>query len=310
MSGEAVDEKAARWEREVREWQESLQADIVTKTEAISKNITASTNVLSKTLTAEEAERRNVERMDFDTVFPVPGNAWLPFTPKARDWMSTNIVAQECEKLTVFRVNGRLVPDWMYGFTAIQHDASLPEVGSDEEIKAGIFAVMEDCLVRKARDIRDLLENYNIMAVEFQGDFVTKTLRVIAVTNRQVMAVNTVMTNKKVRSVMIGRVVVDIHTQVEPHRRTDDYLHPQPQRQHLLRTFVFHDRVLVRNEPESWSAGSSYDTGDVLSIGGLTWRVGDDPLDSIAGFAVRRGPEDRAALGARERAYAQAARNR
>jgi hypothetical protein len=306
------DEKAERWAREIAEWQASLNADMVAKTQAIASKMpdfVGRSDSIDSDVQEEVRKRLKVQKMEYEAVFPLASNAWKSVFEA--DWNTSNVPKNTFEKVALFRVNGHLIPDWMHGFTAIDHDASLPEAGSDEEIKAGIFGVMEDCLARKARVVRDTLENYDIMAVEFKGDFLTRTLHVLAVTNRQVMSVNTVLTNKKVRTAMTGRVVLSVHTNVEPHRRTDDYLHPQPARQHLVRTFVYCDRVLVRNEPESWSAGTSYANGDIVSAAGIRWRVGDDPLDTVPGFLVgRNGAKARSALGTRERAYAQAARNR
>jgi hypothetical protein len=306
FSNVTPEQRAARWKNEIEEWYRSLSEDMVAKTKAISNEMMVRTGYGNET--EASIHRRKVEAMDYDAVFPMPGNVWK--SGRKNEWADTNMPAVGFEKVTVFNVDGEPVPDWMYGFAALEHRVSLPEAGTEEEMKDSIFGVMQDCVARKARDIRDLFDGYRIMAVEFQADFVNRVLYVRCVTNGHVMAVNNVMTNKKVRKMMSGRVIVQIHTQVEQSRRTDDYLHPRPARQHIVRTFVYEDQVLIRNEPESWSAGSNFNVGDVVHVSGVAWRVGDDPLDSLPGFVVRPRPQDRAALSPRERAYAKAARNR
>jgi hypothetical protein len=259
------------------------------------------------------------EKIEYEDAFPFPEYALAKRRPT--DWedeSATGVVelhypngAYMLGEPVVFKIGGVKVPDWTLGYVSFENRASLPEDGTIDEIKAAIVAVISDCVAMRAREIRDLLAHYNIETVEFSADFLNGNLTVSCWTQRSVMSVNGVMTNQRVRKGMTGRVTVKIDTYVESHRRTDDYLGAaKPPKQTVTRTFVYENKVLIRNEPEHWSAGSTYGNGDIVSVGSLRWRVGDDPLDSVPGFTVKRRPEARTDLSPGERAYAQAARNR
>src|SRR6185295_15764617 len=142
--------------------------------------------------------------------------------PKAKgSWSTSNMPNPGTLHVggTQFQIGQSLVDSAYYGYVAVNPVASLPDDGSEDEIKDGIFGILEDCLVARARALRDCLRGYHIECTHFEADFLMATLKVTAVTTRPVMQVNTVMSNKTVRSAMQGKVVVEVHTQVEEDRR-------------------------------------------------------------------------------------------
>lgn len=269
---------------------------------------------------AEYAQETGIitEKMEHEDVFPFPEFAIKQTKRKQKaDWMSHMIEltypkdAHLCGNPVTFTVGGVKVPDWMHGFATVRPVTPLPEDGSADDIKQALMGCMADCVAVQARAIRDLLESYNIEVVEVQADFVGGLLTFHCWTTRGVMGTNDVMSNRKVRKAMTGNTRVLVKTFVESNRRTDSYLSEKdrPKKQEVTRTFVYQDGRLIHNEPETWSAGTVYGNGDIVAVSGLRWVVENAPDTSYR--EPRPGKlKDCAALGARERAYANAARNR
>ncbi len=264
-----------------------------------------------------ENTRVVIDKMEHEDVFPFPAYA---VGQKKPDWADSNVGMIEMNyprhghwlgEQTVFRVGTERVPDWMLGFTSFDQSTCLPDDGTIDDIKTAILQCLADSVMLKARGISALFARYNIETVEFIADFLTGELSVYCHTQRGVMSVNGIMSNHRVRKAMTGKVTVHVEALVENERRTDTYLgRKQPKYQPVVRMFIYRDKVLVHNEPDHWSAGTKYERGDNLNIGGMQWVVGVESADPGRGWDDRRRFKDCAALSARERAYSQAARNR
>jgi hypothetical protein len=260
-----------------------------------------------------------IDRMEHEDVFPFP--LYAIKQRKSSDWsqgIPVGIIELEYPRQahlrgeqTVFRVGTERVPDWLLGFTTFDQRASLPDDGTIDDIKAGVLACLGDCVVLKARAMRDMFERYDMETTEFVADFLTGELTVYCTTQRSCISVNGVMSNHRVRKMMVGKVTAHVSTYIERGRRTDGHLgDKQPKYQEITRTFIYRDQVLVHNEPQNWSAGTTYANGDCIKIGSMHWSCVNEFADSSGGGDDARRFKERAALGVRERAYAQAARNR
>lgn len=206
-----------------------------------------------------------------------------------------------------FRIGNQRIPDWVLGYISFEQRTCLPEEGTPDDFKQGVLQMLGDNVVAHVREIRDLFLRYNIEVNEASADFVTGEIRLACSTQRSVQSVNGVLTNHRVRKVMTGRVVVEVDTYVEPHNRTDDYLGASaPPKQIVLKTYVYQDKKLLLNEPACWTAGTKYGDGDLISVGTLRWRVGEDIPNPFGGRPQRDPVEMRLVGRAGEQAVAHA----
>jgi hypothetical protein len=274
-------------------------------------------SIVAQAMTYAENTGIVIDRMEHEDLFPFPEYA---VRKKKDDWSESNGGIIELEyprrshwfgEQTVFRIGTERVPDWLLGFTTFDQKASLPDDGTAEDIKSSVLACLGDCVVMKARAMRAMFERYDMETTEFTADFLTGELTVYCTTQRSCISVNGVMSNHRVRKMMVGKVTAHVSTYIERGRRTDGHLgDKQPKYQEITRTFVYRDQVLVHNEPQNWSAGTTYANGDCIKIGSMHWSCVNEFADSGSGGDDARRFKERAALGVRERAYAQAARNR
>lgn len=217
-------------------------------------------------------------------------------------------------------LRGQEVPDWIYGYISHTNNACLPENGTADECKDGILAVMEESAASVVRKAAQALSQYDIKIITVEVDLLGEHIVIHAVTEKPVMQINGIMGNKVVRQAMPSRAKVCVNTHVEQSRRTDDYLKVRPEKQEISREFYYEDGTIVRAEPEHWSAGSTYEPGDIIKIGSVKIRVEDERNnpwqdiafdgDPIAGRDDPRRVQAGTPFQPGERAYWNARRNR
>lgn len=217
-------------------------------------------------------------------------------------------------------LKGQEVPDWIYGFISHHNTTCLPENGTADECKEAILAVMEQSAASVVRRVAQVLDCYSIKIITVEVDLMGEHIVLHTITDKPVMQVNGIMGNKVVRKAMPPRSKVYVNTHVEQSRRTDDYLKTKPAKQEISREFYYEDGTIVRAEPQHWSAGSTYEPGDILRIGSIAMRVEgerNNPWadvafdgDPIAGRDDPRRPKNGTPFCPGERASWNAARNR
>jgi hypothetical protein len=193
------------------------------------------------------------------------------------DWVATNgcvYVDESPEQyMSTIVLKGQEVPDWIYGFISHENTTCLPENGTADECKEGILAVFEESAASVVRRVSQVLDSYDIKVMTVEVDLLGEHIVLHTWTTKPVMQVNGIMGNKVVRKAMPSRAKVCVNTHVEQTRRTDDYLKHRPDQQEISREFYYEGGTIVRAEPEHWSAGSTYEPGDIIRIGSLTHRV-------------------------------------
>jgi hypothetical protein len=214
------------------------------------------------------------------------------FVPSAKlreEWSTSNFVKAYGDSredfMSTIVLKGHEVPDWLYGFISHQNNTCLPENGTADECKEGILAVMEESAAAVVRRVSKCLDSYDIKLITVEVDLLGEHMVLHTVTTRPVMEVNGIMGNKVVRKIMPPRAKVCVNTHVEQSRRTDDYLKNKPAMQEISREFYYEDGTIVRAEPQHWSAGSTYEPGDILRIGSVAIRVEDELNNPWQGVA-------------------------
>lgn len=224
-------------------------------------------------------------------------------------------------QMSTFLVDKIEVPDFAFGMISHQNNACLPENGTADEIKDGIYAVMEESAGHIVRRVQAALTRYDITVLTSEVDLLGEHLTIHCLSDKPVMQINTIMSNKVMRAVMPSRARICVNTHVEENRRTDDYLKHKPARQEISREFFYENGSLVRDEPMHWSAGTNHEPGDILRIGSIAHRIeGErDDLrnrriaydgDPVAGRDDRRRFQAGTPFQPGERAYWNIARNR
>lgn len=222
-----------------------------------------------------DPKKRSAHDVGYDDAFPINKEM------DERLWQNRGAIwvadTWDCFQTTVL-LNGVEVPDWLYGYLSVDNDTCLPEGGSNEEVKDGIFAVLEDSAQATLRKAAQVLDGYGIKVMTSEVDLVDKRLSIHCHTDRPVMQVNGIMGNKNIRQALPPRTRICVNTFVEPHRRTDSYLEAdkRPTHQVVTREFYYENGTLVRSEPQHWSAGMKYEPGDIINIGSIAFRVEEE----------------------------------
>jgi hypothetical protein len=252
-------------------------------------------------------------------------DVFVPSKQTSEEWSTSNIGSVYVDEspdsfMSTIVLKGQEVPDWLYGFISHQNNTCLPENGTADECKEGILAVMEESAASVVRRVSQCLDSYSIKIITVEVDLLGEHMVLHAITDKPVMQVNTIMGNKVVRGVMPPRAKVCVNTHVEHDRRTDDYLKNKPALQEISRDFYYEDGTIVRAEPQHWSAGSTYEPGDILRIGSVAIRVEDElnnpwadvafDGDPIAGRDDPGRSKNGTPFRPGERAYWNARRNR
>lgn len=144
----------------------------------------------------------------------------------------------------------------------------LSESDDPDEIKESIVAVLEDELRRTAGRVSAVLEGYGIRVqpMETQIDVVNQILVLVAKSDRPYNQVNGIMSNMKVRKTIRGHVRIRVNISKEAMRLVDD----GRELEHVYREFVYENDMLMSSEPSHWSKGMNYNTGDLVSVPGMS----------------------------------------
>jgi hypothetical protein len=263
---------------------------------------------------------RSPSAVTYNDVFPVNQQTNPLVQAYGGRWHSIKMSWSTDEHMSTILLNGQEVPAWLYGYLSHENKTCLPENGTADEIKDGIFAVLEESSAAVIQRVAMCLLDYEIKIVTSEVDLLGEHITIHCMTNRPVMEVNTIMGNRVVRKVMPSRAKVCVNTHVEQSRRTDDYLSDPPAKQEVLREFFYENGTIVRAEPQHWSAGSVYEPGDILRIGSVAMRVEGERNspwanlahdgDPVAGRDDPRRFKNGTPFQPGERAYWNAGRNR
>lgn len=216
-------------------------------------------------------------------------------------------------RTTLFRVRGKLVPDFLYGYSNLDHHSSLVDTNAElDTIRDSIIDVAKDTVSRQALAIRDALSEYQIATIEFAADYISRTLSVKAKSFRSPLQVDGVMSNGSVRSVMQGNVSVSVLA------RAETVVWSDKGRKDTVRKWkekVFgYENGTVDRPIGMWSAGPEYIAEiDEYGYDGLrtVWiDLSCEREHTESGAVLDKRPKVRAALGVRERSYQQRARRR